>query len=54
MEKQVNKIICNSCMGNGYLKINTSSYEEVIQCPKCNSQGEVDPFKDVEQMKSVN
>jgi DnaJ-class molecular chaperone len=54
MEKQVNKIICDSCMGNGYLKINTSSYEEVIQCSKCNSQGEVDPSKDVEQMKSVN
>ena len=54
MEKQVNKIICNSCMGNGYLKINTSSYEEVVQCPKCNSQGEVDPSKDVEQMKGVN
>ena len=54
MEKQVNKIICNSCMGNGYLKINTSSYEEVIQCPKCNSQGEIDSSKDVVQMKGVN
>jgi len=54
MENQVNKIICDSCMGNGYLKINTSSYEEVIQCPKCNSQGEVYPSKDIEQMKGVN
>jgi hypothetical protein len=42
MEKQVNKIICNHCMGNGYLRINTSS------------QGEVDPSKDIEQMKGVN
>jgi DnaJ-class molecular chaperone len=41
MERQVDKIICDHCMGNGYIRVNTSSYDEVIQCQKCNSQGEV-------------
>jgi DnaJ-class molecular chaperone len=55
MEKQVNKIICNSCMGNGYLRINTSSYDEVLQCPKCNSQGESNILqKDIDDVKGVN
>ena len=48
MEKQVNKIICNSCMGNGYLRINTSSYDEVLQCPKYNSQGEIIPKENID------
>ena len=41
MEKQKIKVICDHCQGNGYLRINTSSYTEVHQCPTCNSQGEV-------------
>ena len=42
MEKLKTKIICDHCKGNGYLRINTSSYTEVHQCPTCNSQGEVE------------
>lgn len=41
MEKKV-KIICDHCKGNGFLRINSSSYTEVHQCPTCNSQGEVE------------
>ena len=42
MEKQKIKVICDHCQGNGDLRINTSSYTEVHQCPTCNSQGEVE------------
>jgi DnaJ-class molecular chaperone len=41
MEKKV-KIICDHCKGNGFLRINASSFTEVHQCPTCNSQGEVE------------
>ena len=41
MEKKV-KIICDHCKGNGFLRINASSFTEVYQCPTCNSQGEVE------------
>ena len=51
------KIICPHCDGNGYRKIwkDTSEKEKVvIQCTKCNSQGEVDitddVLKDLEKM----
>ena len=40
MEKKV-KIICDHCKGNGFLRINASSFTEVHQCPTCNSQGEI-------------
>ena len=40
MEKKV-KIICDHCKGNGFLRINASSFTEVHQCPTCKSQGEV-------------
>ena len=29
--------ICNHCKGNGY----TKNYNMIIQCNKCNSQGEI-------------
>jgi hypothetical protein len=29
-------------LGNGFLRINASSFTEVHQCPTCNSQGEVE------------
>jgi DnaJ-class molecular chaperone len=51
------KIICPHCDGNGYRKIwkDTSEKEKVIiQCAKCNSEGEVDitddVLKDLEKM----
>ncbi|MDB2405194.1 hypothetical protein N9W19_00660 [bacterium] len=42
MEKLKTKIICDHCKGNGYLRINSSSYTEVHQCPTCKSQGEIE------------
>jgi DnaJ-class molecular chaperone len=54
MERPVHKIICDNCKGNGYIRISTSSYTEVVQCKKCNSQGEINSSKDVEQTKGVN
>ena len=42
MEKLKTKIICDHCKGNGYLRINISSYTEVHQCPTCKSQGEIE------------
>jgi DnaJ-class molecular chaperone len=50
------KIICPHCDGNGYRKIwkDTEKEKVVIQCAKCNSQGEVDitddVLKDLEKM----
>ncbi len=41
MERPVHKIICDNCMGNGYIRISTSSYNEVVQCQKCKSEGEI-------------
>jgi DnaJ-class molecular chaperone len=41
MEKQLNKIICEDCKGNGFIYINVPSYNEVKQCKTCNSQGEI-------------
>jgi DnaJ-class molecular chaperone len=51
MEKQVNKIICDNCMGNGYIRINTSSYDEVVQCQKCNSQGEITSIENIDDVR---
>ena len=28
-------------MGNGYIRINTYSYNEFVHCQKCKSQGEI-------------
>ena len=43
------KIICPRCTGNGYFKVKESverQVDKVVQCPMCNSQGEVDETKD--------
>ena len=42
MANQTHKAICNHCNGNGYLKVSTSSYSEVHQCPTCKSEGEIE------------
>jgi len=42
MASRTHKAICNHCNGNGYLKVNTSSYSEVHQCPTCKSEGEIE------------
>ena len=38
------KKICPRCQGNGYIKVKQSvenPKEEVLQCPLCNSEGEI-------------
>jgi len=43
------KIICPRCTGNGYFKVKESverQVDKVVQCPMCNSQGEIDEIKD--------
>lgn len=36
------KAICPHCHGNGFIKISVPSYNEVVQCKTCNSEGEID------------
>ena len=48
MDKATKKIICPRCTGNGYLKVKESvehQVDKVVQCPMCNSQGEIDEQK---------
>ena len=38
-------IICPRCKGNGYFTVKESVYnplDKVVQCPMCNSKGELD------------
>ena len=40
--------ICPRCKGNGYFKVKESAerlVDQVVQCPMCNSQGEIDEDK---------
>ena len=42
------KIICPRCTGNGNFKVKESAERpvaQVVQCPMCNSQGEIDEEK---------
>ena len=42
------KIICPRCTGNGFFKVKESidrARDKVVQCPMCNSQGEIDEEK---------
>ena len=48
MDKATKKIICPRCSGNGYFKIKESvenPVDKVVQCPMCDSQGEIDEEK---------
>jgi DnaJ-class molecular chaperone len=48
------KKICPRCQGNGYIKVKQSvenPTEEVLQCPLCNSEGEL--MMDQERMNSI-
>ena len=51
MDKATKKIICPRCSGNGYFKIKESvenPVDKVVQCPMCNSKGEIDdPNNDI-------
>ena len=35
------KIICDKCHGNGYVKIEVKAEKKVFQCWICNSEGEI-------------
>ena len=42
------KVICPRCTGNGFFKVKESiekPVDKVVQCPMCNSQGEIDEEK---------
>ena len=48
MEKKTKKIICPRCKGNGYFMIKESvdqPLDKVVQCPMCESEGEIDELK---------
>tara|TARA_R110002020_G_scaffold63167_2_gene168603 strand:+ start:135 stop:326 length:192 start_codon:yes stop_codon:yes gene_type:complete len=48
MEKKTKKIICPRCKGNGYFTIKESvdqPLDKVVQCPMCESEGEIDELK---------
>ena len=42
------KVICPRCTGNGFFKVKErieKHIDKVVQCPMCNSQGEIDEEK---------
>ena len=48
MDKATKKIICPRCTGNGFFKVKESiekPVDKVVQCPMCNSLGEIDEEK---------
>ena len=48
MDKETKKIICPRCTGNGFFIVRESverQVDKVVQCPMCNSQGEIDEEK---------
>ena len=48
MDKATKKIICPRCSGNGFFKVKESAerqVDKVVQCPMCESQGEIDEEK---------
>ena len=47
-QPETKKIICPRCTGNGSFKVKESverQVDQVVQCPMCNSQGEIDEEK---------
>ena len=49
MEKKTKKIICPRCKGNGYFTIKESvdqPLDKVVQCPMCESEGEINEIED--------
>ena len=47
-QPKTKKIVCPRCTGNGYFKVKESAerlVDQVVQCPMCNSQGEIDEEK---------
>ena len=49
MEKKTKKILCPRCKGNGYFTIKESvdqPLDKVVQCPMCESEGEINEIED--------
>jgi len=47
-QPKTKKVICPRCTGNGFFKVKESverPTEKVVQCPMCDSQGEIDETK---------
>ena len=45
MDTETKKVICPRCSGNGFFKVKESveqQVDKVVQCPMCDSQGEID------------
>ena len=43
-EPKLKKLICPRCKGNGFFKVKESverQVDKVVQCPMCNSEGEI-------------
>ena len=48
MDKLNKKVICPRCSGNGFFKVKESvqkQVDKVVQCPMCDSHGEIDEEK---------
>ena len=53
MEKNIKKITCPRCKGNGYIKIPHESVEKlhesvIAQCTMCESEGEIDELESID------
>ena len=38
---ELNKVICPSCTGNGYIRASWEGDEIIMQCETCSSQGDI-------------
>ena len=48
MDKLNKNVACPRCSGNGFFKVKESverQVDKIVQCPMCNSQGEIDEEK---------
>jgi len=45
-----NKIICDKCKGNGYIKLEVKNEKKFFQCWICNSEGEIYAQKNTNEL----
>ena len=43
------KIICDKCRGNGYIRLEVRNEKKVFQCWICNSEGEIYEQKNINE-----
>ena len=43
------KIICDKCRGNGYIRLEVKNEKKVFQCWICNSEGEIYEQKNINE-----